>query len=241
MEDLVEITQNDKEFFDENGYLFKRNVLDKTLIEKCLDHYWKSAPQGFHRKVPNSWRGMIEKNAFTQEGIQHQGYDWKDKTLEDTTYGRSLIAVDTRIIEAVCALTPLPIERPWVRGIFGVLPGSPGRGFHIDGPRVSPFIGVTGLLESASPNAGNFTFYPKSHHRVSELIENGTLDLLKNKSADMYNKDLWKDALTEDPVQFVGQAGDVVFWHDSLVHQYTQNLSNQIRIAMFVDFYLKTS
>ena len=156
----MEITQNEIEFFHENGYLFKRNVLDKTLIEKCLDHYWQSAPEGFYRNDPKTWRGMIDKNAFTREGIQHQGYDWKDHTLKDTKYGRSLIAVDTCIIEAVCALTSLSIERPWVRGIFGVLPGSPGRGFHIDGPRVAPFIGVTGLLQDASPNAGNFTFYP---------------------------------------------------------------------------------
>ena len=51
--------------------------------------------------------------------------------------------------------------------------------------------------------------------------------------------DLWKDALIEDPVQFTGSAGDIVFWHDSLVHQYTQNLSNDIRIAMFADFYIE--
>ena len=237
----MEITQNQIEFFRENGYLFKRNILDRSLIGKCLNHYWESAPEGFHRDDPNTWRGMISQNAFTREGIQHQDYDWKDFTLKDTTYGRSLIAEDSSIIEVVNALARSPIEHPHTRGIFGVLPGSAGRGFHIDGPRVSPFIGVTGLLEDVGPNAGNFTFCPKSHHRVSELIENGTLDTLRDKSSDMYNKDLWKDALTECPVQFVGEAGDIVFWHDSLVHRYTENLSNHIRLAMFVDFYIPYS
>lgn len=235
----MEITQNQIEFFRENGYLFKRNILDTSLIEKCLDHYWESAPEGFHRNDPNTWRGMISQNAFTREGIHHQDYDWKDFTLKDTLYGRSLIVENASIIEAVSALAPFPIQRSHTRGIFGVLPGSAGRPFHIDGPRVYPFIGVTGLLADSSLNAGCFTFYPKSHHRVSELIENGTLDVLKNKSQDMYKMDLWKDALIEDPVQFTGSAGDIVFWHDSLVHQYTHNLSNDIRIAMFVDFYIE--
>lgn len=235
----MKITQKEIQFFNENGYLIQRNVLDKALIAQCLDHYWKSAPEGFHRSDPTTWRGLLSNNAFTEEGIHHQDYDWKDFTLKDTPCGRSLIVENASIIEAVSALAPFPIQRSHTRGIFGVLPGSAGRPFHIDGPRVLPFIGVTGLLADSSLNAGCFTFYPKSHHRVSELIENGTLDVLKNKSQDMYKMDLWKDALIEDPVQFTGRAGDIVFWHDSLVHQYTHNLSNDIRIAMFVDFYIE--
>lgn len=229
------LTQGEIHQFHEQGYLIKRDILDKGLIEKCLDHYWKSAPEGFHRDDPRTWRGMISKNVFTTENILHKDYDWKDFTLKNTHEGCQLIAENTEIRGAAESLmTGIPKET-WTRGIFGVLPGAPGRGMHIDGPRPYPFVGVIGLLESIEEDTGGFTFHPKSHRRVSELIASGVISV-KEPRKDLYNRQKWEDALTEAPVQFTGNTGDIVFWHYNLVHQYTKNASNQIRIAMFTDF-----
>lgn len=235
----MKITQDEIEFFNENGYLIKRDMLDPTLISQCLDYYWRSAPEGFHRDDPSTWQGEIWKNAFTRDRVAHNGYDWKDFSLEETAYGNSLIAKNESIRDGVIQLSGAPIKNAKCRGIFGVLPRAPGRGFHIDGPRISPFIGVTGYLGDVGPNAGNFTFYPKSHLPISQLIADGILDLHKDKNRDMYNHKLWMHVITEEPIQFVGNTGDIVFWHDSLVHRYTQNRSKHIRFAMFVDFYLE--
>ena len=229
------LTQGEIHQFHEQGYFIKRDILDKGLIEKCLDHYWKSAPEGFHRDDPSTWRGMISKNAFTGENIEHDGYNWKDFNLKNTHEGCQLIAENTEIREAAESLmTGIP-KQAWIRGIFGVLPGAPGRGMHIDGPRSERFVGVVGLLESVGEDAGGFTFHPKSHRRVSELIASGVISV-KEPRKDLYNRQKWEDALTEASVQFTGNAGDIVFWHYNLVHQYTKNESNQIRIAMFTDF-----
>ncbi len=233
------LTPYEIHFFQKNGYLIKRAILEKGLIEKCLDHYWKSAPEGFHRDNPQTWQGMIHRNAFTKEKIIHNGYDWKDLTIDNIPEGRHLIAENIQIREAAETLMTGIRKKAWTRGIFGVLPGSPGRGMHIDGPRPNPFVGVIGLLRDVETEAGAFTFHPKSHHRVSELIDAGILNVHTEPRKDLYNRKKWEDALREVPVEFTGNAGDIIFWHHNLVHQYTKNGSNQIRLAMFVDFQFK--
>ena len=220
--------------FQKNGYLIKRDILDKGLIEKCLNHYWKSAPEGFQRDNPSTWRGKIHKNSFTKERIIHAGDDWKDLTLGNIPEGRGIIAENAIICASVNALLPenTVIVNMWTRGLFGVLPGANGRAPHIDGARPHPFIGVTGLLSDVDVDGGAFTVYPESHHVITPIFETLTKD-------DLYLPSRWKPAIQTKPVQFTGQAGDIIFWHHNLVHLYTQNKSPSIRLATFTDFRYK--
>lgn len=223
------LTSDDTVFFQKNGYLIKRNILDKALIAKCLDHYWKSAPDGFHRDDPRTWRGKIFKNAFTRDKVIHSGDDWKDLTLSEMPEGKQIIAENPTIRTSVEHLASHEIRSVWTRGIFGVLPGASGRKAHIDGARPLPFIGVTGLLSDIDVDSGGFTIYPRSHHIINPIAATLT-------EKDLYLPSKWKEAIKVEPVQFTGRAGDIVFWHYNLVHLYTKNESRNIRLAVFVDF-----
>lgn len=82
------------------------------------------------------------------------------------------------------------------------------------------------LSDLPRPDSGNFSVIPGSHLRMAEFVhKNGWEALLKG----MPDLDLGR------PLQITGRAGDAVLVHYLTVHDGEQNLSPDIRYAVFFD------
>jgi hypothetical protein len=109
-------------------------------------------------------------------------------------------------------------------------------GPHIDGMyspnngvtkgTISSFTALVGIFLSDLPDpfAGNFAVWPGTHLQHAEYFqEAGPESLLKGMPP----------IILPEPVQFLGQAGDAALVHYLLAHSIANNLSPNIRYAIF--------
>ena len=74
---MVELTQEDIEFFKNEGYLIKRNVLNPELMERARTRLWEGAPEGRHREDPDTWVGPFKPDEENEDNSnRRKGFRW---------------------------------------------------------------------------------------------------------------------------------------------------------------------
>ena len=126
------------------------------------------------------------------------------------------------------------------------------KGAHID-PEPMHMV-VSGYIDNVPKGGGGISLFPGSHRLLFEAEpssadiahytvlhpphpESGAAAFELPKPADL------KDALNDiEPVEFYGEAGDVILWHGMMYHSATPNYSDppQIRQMILYDAYKKS-
>lgn len=234
----MSLTEKEISHFNEQGFVIKRGVVDTDLTENLVDYYWQFAPSDFVRDDPDTYQYLPEfDEVIDGSRIVHRKYYWNVTPPEDHEYVQELINATKHFAESVEDI--LNVRN---LGVFGIIPGNPGKPFHIDGPRelLNPtskindqFVGCTILLDDVSKNGGSFCVIPKSHHIVEERF-------LELTNEDCYLPD--KNGLHEchePPVQFTGNAGDAIIWNQYILHKHVENTSDRFRLAYFFNYRLR--
>jgi hypothetical protein len=125
-------------------------------------------------------------------------------------------------------------------------------GAHID-PEPMHVV-VSGYIDTVPPGGGGITLFPGSHRMLFEA-EPASADIARYTilhpphpdsgaaAFDLPKPDNLKDGLAQiEPVEFHGDAGDVVLWHGRSYHSATPNYSHppQIRQMVLYDAYKKS-
>ena len=251
------------EFFKENGFLFKRGLIDADAADSALDQAWNSLLETFpppegrehavRRNDPESWRSPKWPDlppADTSgpfEGRQRtavHGRTVKMHEIGNEQYLLDLVPNNPKIrtiARAILADKLKPSER--TRGVYALFPSAPltseevakrldgsSLGPHTD--RVCQQLNVCAYLDDVPPRSGGFTVYPGSHRIMFRA---------HHYEANWSPTEDFADAMREvvqnvAPVEFVGNQGDVVFWHGRTVHSAGVHIGDSIRWAVFADF-----
>jgi len=225
-------------FFKEHGFVLKRGFLDqKETFDRVVDHLWDSVPRKiFTRDDPQSWIGTPGEQ-WTEEDNEKvgviQGGAWKMRSkngigtepfmLDEIGNHPRMRQMASRFIGE-----PLkPTER--VRGLYCVFPNQPGS----EG-KLSPHADQTAgdlsamvFVDEVAPHCGGFTLWPGSHHIVHPHCE-AVHGAMSQDQTEGYA--LARDAALSDitPMEFPGQAGDVIFWHPRMIHSGGVNRSAEL-------------
>ena len=98
-------------------------------------------------------------------------------------------------------------------------------------------LGATTYLYDVETRGGGFAYWPKSHLTTHKYF----LEDLDQIDGRFQAREGWgwrefSDRAPEEPLEFIGRAGDTIFWHNFLVHTGTINVRSEPRFAMFVRF-----
>ena len=126
------------------------------------------------------------------------------------------IANHPNMIALAEAFFDAPIKPPRrVRGIYAVLPkpsSAPGRlGPHAD--YMAAELSAMVMIHEVLPRTGGFTLWPGSHLRLHphwDTVHGGTIADDRREGFREARDGVLRDIT---PVEFTGQAGDVVIWH----------------------------
>ncbi|MBV7334959.1 phytanoyl-CoA dioxygenase family protein [Chloroflexi bacterium TSY] len=228
------LSSEDIEFFRDNGYLIKRNVLDSDLMARARESLWAAAPPELNRDDPDSWIGPFKERCDDKNSARH-GFIWKYRAEGGEPWMIQLLAKDPSVwamAEQLLGHGNLS-EPERVRGIYCIMPEgeAPERpyGCHVD---AHPFhLGVVGYIDDVNPYGGGFVVWPGSHQQfyytfTSEYVHNRN-DRFVNVHAKV-NKQSYVDCH--------GKAGDIVFWHHRIGHSAGHNRTHRIRQAVLYDF-----
>ena len=253
------------EFFKANGFLFKRGMLEKVEACDAMSRIWRSLHQALSLRSgmnwtlssddPNSWRNpqwaempKADDSGFF-EGRQRtavHGRTVKLHEIGNEDYLLKLLPHNPKVRAVAKALLgePLkPIER--TRGVYAIFPTSEltdeERQAEITGDRLGPHtdrvcqqLNVCAYLEDVPPRSGGFTVYPGSHKILFKAHQYES----NWSPTEHYNEAISEVVNNTTPVEFVGEQGDVVYWHGRMVHSSGIHVGSTIRWAVFADFML---
>lgn len=232
------LSKAEVEHFKNQGFIVKRGLIDdEQAFRQVVDYLWSNVPRGILRADdPATWLDSPHEK-WTEEDIPRVGRlihdNWKMRSPGPNGVGTESFLVDRianhpNMIATVRAFFDAPIKPAQrVRGIYAVLPkppSGPGRlGPHAD--YMAAELSAMVLIHEILPRSGGFTLWPGSHLRLHphwDTVHGGVIS--ENRRQGFREA---RDAVLRDitPVEFTGQAGDVVFWHPRTLHSAGVNYS----------------
>ncbi len=248
----VPLSSAEIEHFKNYGFIVKQGLVHATdEFRRVIDYVWETVPYGvMSQDDPSSWSDEPHKrwpkSAAAKVGVL-QNSAWKMRSPH--RYGRESLLLGVtanhpRVRAVVRQFLGEQLElAKRVRGVYVILPKLPsvaGRlGPHVDHSAAQ--LSAMVLIDKISPNMGAFTVWPGSHvrlHRFWTSCQGAHFNQRIKREFDREFKAILKDTV---PVEFTGEAGDVVFWHPRLIHSAGVNYSAEtdqprIRYAIPCDF-----
>ena len=243
------------QFFKQHGYLIKQGLLadSRQAFKQAIDHFWDSVPgHGLKHDDYTTWLNNPGSHWSEEDHPRVgslMGTNWKMRSPGESGVGTesflikgianhpNMIAMAKEFLGAPIK----PVER--VRGIYGVFPVKTERdgALHPHGDYMASQISAMVLLHDVPPRCGGFTFWAGSHKRMHMCWDRVSGSTITGERAPRYASE--RDQVLRDtvPVEFSGQAGDVVFWHPRLIHSAGVNYSvvdgnPRVRILTPIDY-----
>lgn len=239
------LTQNEVRFFKEEGYLIKRGLIPQERVEVALETVWSagSKPPSIIRGVPETY-GTDEAKAAGWAardigadmlsfvpGKPFESEVWK---IAEQLLGPDLIMPDPTLPARPTTSGGARACGRRTRGVYNTLPRNepkphgffPG-GCHQEG---HPFqLGVVAYVAPVVPDGGGFHVWPRSHRMLWKTLlkeysspGDGKGGTDTGPDMKLLNYEQTMDVIrAQQPVEFTGVGGDVLFWHHRLC-QYTQ-------------------
>lgn len=239
--------------FRTHGFIVKRRLItEANLLRRVVDHVWANVPHAsLRRDVPESWFDAAA--AWTPEDAERVGLfahgGWKMRSRGPNGIGAEAWLVDgignhPNMLAMAGVFLGEPVRRVRrVRGIYCIFPRRPparGRlGPHADYQAAQLCAMV--LVDTIRPHGGGFTVWPGSHSRLHAHWDTVFGGQISDARREGFR--LERDAILREvtPVEFTGNAGDVVFWHPRLLHSAGVNQSAEsgeptVRIIVPCDY-----
>ena len=214
------------QFFKENGYMIIKNMIAPETLETWRKQIWAHFDSSL--ETPQTWPNDRLIEGFTFDPL-------------DKTFGRL-----PQVTSVVAQLSGGEFTTTGGGGPLFTWPSPPGiewifpHSSHIDGYGDSwmPFmLGATTYLYDVESRGGGFGYWPRSHLTTHEyfLKDPAQIDG-RFQEREGWNWSDFSDRAPEAPREFIGQAGDIMFWHSFVVHGASMNVRSEPRFGMFVRF-----
>jgi ectoine hydroxylase-related dioxygenase (phytanoyl-CoA dioxygenase family) len=221
------LTQQDWDFWQENGYVIIHNAVPQENLERLVKILWEfternpNDPESWYR-TPERRNEMVELNKSGMVELYHHQALW-DNRQHPRVYGAFVDIWGTEKLWVT-------IDRANMN--LPVRPGWEFEGFihwDIDTSQEPLPFEVQGVLslEDTPKDRGGFQCVPGFHRRIQEWIKTQPPD-----------RDPWKpDTTGMDIQQIETKAGDLLIWNSLLPHGTSPNRSNWPRFAQYISMF----
>lgn len=213
------------EEWTENGYLVLPRFMPRgRLLElsEQLDGLWRDRKKDDQGLVVDVFTGTHRERriplAKATDRARAKPYKLNDLYLVSSLVRETLL--DPELVET---LDDLLEGAPILVNSVSMERGTQQR-LHTDSLYIAPseagrMVGAMVLLEDVQPGAGPLRFYPGSHAIPPYTFSDGRIELTEDEQPDFdayVQGQIAERELT--PVDFAGNAGDVIIWHAQLLN-----------------------
>jgi len=213
------LTQNDWDFWQENGYIIIRNAVSKTHCDETIKELCDFI--GVDREDAASWynyhpsRQGIMVQLFQHPVLERNRKAEKIKKAYEELWNRTDLWVNTDRV----GFNPPETENYQFQGPR----------LHWDASIVPPIqFGTQGILylSDTAENQGAFTLVPGFNNRIKDWLKSLPPDV------DPRREDLY--ALGPKPI--AANAGDFIIWHHILPHGSSPNTAALPRFVQYINY-----
>ena len=214
------VSQEDIDLYENQGYFISRNIIPEEMIEIAKN----KIQEGLDKNVDRSSFLGFERQKWNKE------YNTCDEMLN--LFRNTSVFKNCEQLSGTSIQTPkkcqIALRKPRADGKADF--GAADIDWHVDAYSKTTACWFTAVVLIAlsdwdKDNMGNFTVYPGSQFKVSEMLkELGEIEFLKA----MKNC----KPLGINPIQLHVKAGDVIYAHPLLAHDVAPNTSDHIRWAV---------
>ena len=249
--------------FKKEGFLFKKGLLDVSACKDLRARSWaylcenlkldKTCDYALDYENPETWwdprwekQAPPDKDGF-YEGRSKRAVSGTTVKLHDFGSDPDLLAVTVqdnacrRVAELLLSENLRPSRR--TRGVYAIFPSKKTHQAPLSNPDILRMLGphcdrvvqqlnVCIYLDDVTPRNGGFTLYPGSH-RIMHWAHQYAANWSPKSNFSDYVRRVVRQI---QPIEFVGTAGDVVFWHGRSVHSAGIHTGDRIRWAVFGDY-----
>ena len=123
---MIKLSNEEIEFFKEEGYLIKRKVMNEDLMVQARNRLWEKAPPELDSNNPDTWIGPIKEYHERDDckGDDGKLFRWYYRSIGDEGWIVRMLATDPSILYMVeQILGKGNIQTPdRIRGIYCTLP-----------------------------------------------------------------------------------------------------------------------
>ena len=231
------LTNDEIKFFKRNGYVVKRQILDRILMRQAIESSWRELPTSFSRNDPETWKGIVTDSCMTCSMTERRGVvklrdclNSEESILE--MYPRNPIVWG--IVEQLLGQDNVALPS-YIRGIYLNFPVPEIQGECLNSQHYEKHslqLGTTAYLDDVAPDGGEFVVYPKSHILMNYAFRTRWNDD-ESRRVQFMRRVLSR---VIRPTKLHGKAGDVIFWHHRLLHGRNFNSSRRLSYAAVCDF-----
>ncbi len=218
------LTPEQIEYFKTNGYLILEDFVESEIVESWRNQIWNhfdadlSDPSGWpDQLVADGLKIEPESQIFGELPQVRAVVDQLGAGMFDGGGGQ------------VLAQWPRKDEEEWQMPTIG----------HIDGYGPNGWsggfmFGATTYMYDVQPGGGAFIYWPKSHLTThTYFLDNPTHIDGSFRDFEGWGWEIFSDRSPEPPREFLGKAGDVIFWHCFLCHTGSPNIHDVPRFGVF--------
>jgi ectoine hydroxylase-related dioxygenase (phytanoyl-CoA dioxygenase family) len=211
--------------WQENGYLVLPRFMPHGRVRDLnsqMDALWRERKKDDHGLVIDVFTGTHRERripfAKATDRARAKPYRINDLYLMSEALRETLL--DPELVEV---LDDLLEGLPMICNSLSMERGTQQR-LHVDTLYVAPpepgrMVGAMVLLEDTKPAAGPFRFYPGSHAIPPYVFSDGRINANADE-LDAFDEYLGNELAEREltPVDFEGNAGDVLIWHPQMVN-----------------------
>ena len=211
-------------YFKTNGYLVLENFVKSDTIESWRKQIWNKLDADL--SDPSGWPDQLVVNGSNIEPeSQVFGQLAQVRAVADQIGGGMFNGGGGQMLVKWPRKEKGAWQMPTDGHIDGYGPNGWSGGF---------MLGATTYMYDVQPGGGAFIYWPKSHLTTHTYF----LDHPSHIDGSFQNIDGWgwqllSNRSPEPPREFIGKAGDVIFWHCFLCHTGSENIQDIPRFGVF--------
>lgn len=236
---MTHLSPDDIDFFRDNGYIIKRNVLNPELMAQARESLWENALHELDRDDPSTWIGPFERWSDDENNVRH-GFTWKYRAQGQEEFMLQLLPKDPSVwAMAQQLLGDGAIQEPErALGIYCMMPEGklPEHPYHCHIDQHAFHLGVVAYIDDVDLDGGGFNVWPGSHKKFYYACKTQYQPTRDEPEPNTQVEAVTEQVLQGERVDCHGKAGDVIFWHHRLGHSAGHNRSWRIRQAVLYDY-----
>lgn len=219
------LNESNRRFWDENGYLVLSGLFRRREIRNAvnlLENMWTSRHRADNPLVVDVGLNSAGRRKYlrdAEDADKSTVYKLNDaflvhETVRDLCLKPALVGVLKELVDGdVCVCNSLHFERGSQQALHVDT-------FYMPPPADGVLIATSICLEDVHPDAGPLNYVAGTHRLPPYLNSDGGRNVRSNEEQDQanwYYRAAVADRNMSDEL-FLGRAGDVIIWHEQLLH-----------------------